>query len=219
MGTSKILPFPVHPSKSKPVSRTTTFSKSKTRHPYDSEAQSQSSIKPISAMDFTPPSHRSEPRSRTKSASRLAIEGDEIPHFSVDAISPPPKKTHSPSVQELLLLSPSTLRKSRSRLVDRFEMNDEGMEASAARRRCKNRGLQMGLLGCASPRSVRRSRRRSEVEIREEKDLCLADEFMKARKRRQSGRSKKEKLSLVPVPTTPSSSTPSNSKISLFSFL
>ncbi|XP_023533892.1 reticulon-like protein B17 [Cucurbita pepo subsp. pepo] len=158
-------------------------------------------------MDFTPPSHRSEPRSRTKSASRLAIEGDEIPHFSVDAISSPPKKSPSPSIQDLLLLSPSTLRKSRSRLVDRFEMNDEVTDAAAAaaRRRCKTRGPQ---IGCASPRSVRRSRRRSELEIREEKDLCLAEEFVKARKRRPSGRSKKEKLSLVPVPTTPINSTP-----------
>lgn len=48
------------------------------------------------------------------------------------------------------------------------------------------------------------------MEIREEKDLCLAEEFVKARKRRQSGRSKKEKLSLVPVLTAPSSSSPSN---------
>ena len=96
-------------------------------------------------------------------------------------------------------------------------MNDEVTDAAAAaaRRRCKTRGPQ---IGCASPRSVRRSRRRSELEIREEKDLCLAEEFVKARKRRPSGRSKKEKLSLVPVPTTPINSTPSNSKISLFSF-
>lgn len=181
---------------------------------------SQSFIKSISfSMDFTPPSHRSEPRSRTKSASRLAIEDDGIPHFSVDAISSPPKKTSSPSIQDLLLLSPSSMRKSRSRLVDRFEMNEEVMEAAGARRRCKNRGPQMGLLGCASPRSVRRSRRRSEMEIREEKDLCLAEEFAKARKRRQSGRSKKEKLSLVPLALAPSSSTPSNSNVSLFSFL
>ncbi|XP_038900936.1 reticulon-like protein B17 isoform X1 [Benincasa hispida] len=158
-------------------------------------------------MDFTPPSHRSEPRSRTKSASRLAVEADQIPHFSVDAISSPRKKTPSPSIQEHLPLSPSTLRKSRSRLVDRFEMHDEVVEPAAARRRCKNRGPQLGLLGCASPRSIRRSRRRSEVEIREERDFCLAEEFVKARRRKQSGRSKKEKLSLVPVSTTPSSST------------
>lgn len=97
-------------------------------------------------------------------------------------------------------------------------MNDEVVEPAAARRRCKNRGPQLGLLGCASPRNIRRSRRRSEVEIREDRDLCLAEEFVKARKRKQSGRSKKEKLSLVPVPATPSSSTtPSKSKISLLS--
>lgn len=197
-----------------------TFSNSETPDRCVAIQKRKSFIKPISSMDFTPPSHRSEPRSRTKSASRLAIEADQIPHFSVDAIASPRKKTPSPSIQELLLLSPSTLRKSRSRLVDRFEMNDEVVEPAAARRRCKNRGPQLGLLGCASPRNIRRSRRRSEVEIREDRDLCLAEEFVKARKRKQSGRSKKEKLSLVPVPATPSSSTtPSKSKISLLSFI
>uniref|UniRef100_A0A9I9D608 Reticulon domain-containing protein n=1 Tax=Cucumis melo TaxID=3656 RepID=A0A9I9D608_CUCME len=159
-------------------------------------------------MDLTPPSHRSDPRSRPKSSSRLAFEADQTPHFSVDAISSPRRKTPSPSIQDLLFLSPSTVGKSRSRLVDRFEMNDEVPEPAVSRRRCRNRGPQLGLMGCASPRSIRRSRRRSEVEIREERDLCLAEEFVKARKRKQSGRSKKEKLSLVPVPSTPSSSTP-----------
>ncbi|XP_031742473.1 reticulon-like protein B17 isoform X2 [Cucumis sativus] len=158
-------------------------------------------------MDFTPPSHRSDPRSRTKSSSRLAVEADQTPHFSVDAISSPRRKTPSPSIQDILFLSPSTVGKSRSRLVDRFEMNDEVPEPAVSRRRCRNRGPQLGLMGCASPRSIRRSRRRSEVETREERDLCLAEEFVKARKRKQSGRSKKEKLSLVPVPSTPSSST------------
>lgn len=67
----------------------------------------------------------------------------------------------------------------------------------------------MGLL--ASPRNSRRSRRRSELEIREEKDTGLADEIGKPRKRRHSGRSKekKEKLSLVPyVPASSSSPKP-----------
>lgn len=73
----------------------------------------------------------------------------------------------------------------------------------------------MGLLSCASPRNTRRSRRRSEMEIREEKDLGLVEEVGKPRKRRQSGRSKKEKLSLVlSVPS--SSSSPSASQIICF---
>jgi hypothetical protein len=70
----------------------------------------------------------------------------------------------------------------------------------------------MGSLGCASPRSNRRLRRRLEVESREERDLIgFVDEVGKVRKRRHSGRSKKEKekekekLSLVP--SLPSSST------------
>lgn len=52
----------------------------------------------------------------------------------------------------------------------------------------------MGLLGCASPRNTRRSRRRMEQEIKEEKDLGVPEEVGRARKRRNSGRSKKEKL-------------------------
>ena len=68
----------------------------------------------------------------------------------------------------------------------------------------------MGSLGCASPRSNRRLRGRLEVESMEERDLIgFVDEVGKVRKRRHSGRSKKEKekekLSLVP--SLPSSST------------
>lgn len=78
------------------------------------------------------------------------------------------------------------------------------MEPVGLHRRCKVRGAQMGML--ASPRNSRRSRRRPELEIREEKDTGLADEIGKPKKRRNSGRSKKEKLSLVPyVPTSTSS--------------
>ncbi|KAJ1384641.1 Reticulon [Sesbania bispinosa] len=71
---------------------------------------------------------------------------------------------------------------------------DEELPEAAAgvRRRCKSRGAQMGVL--ASPRNSRRSRRRSELEGREEKEVGLVDEVGKQRKRRH----KKEKLSLVP---------------------
>lgn len=63
----------------------------------------------------------------------------------------------------------------------------------------------MGLVGCPSPRNHRRSRRRSEMEMRDERDLAigLADEIGKVRKRRHSVRSKKEKLSLVPCVPSP----------------
>ncbi|OMO69267.1 Reticulon [Corchorus olitorius] len=171
-------------------------------------------------------SHRSQ--TKTASASRLArmgysvIESEEqqirptIPHLSLDHISPSPKKvttptspsTHSLPLQELLLLSPgSPLRRSRTRLADRIEMaaEDAAVEQGGSRRRCKSRSAQMGNLGCGSPRNNRRSRRRMEMELRDDnRDLVLAEEMGKPRKRRHSGKSKKEKLSLVP--SLPSSS-------------
>ncbi|PPS06797.1 hypothetical protein GOBAR_AA13860 [Gossypium barbadense] len=152
----------------------------------------------------TPPSHRSNPISHTKSASRLArigysvVESGErerptIPHLSLDHISPSPKKLTTPAspsplslrsstnslpLQELLLLSPaSPLRRSRTRLADRLEMAEEVGAAElggGSRRKCKSRASQTGVLGCGTPRNGRR-------------------------KRRHSGKSKKEKLSLVPA--------------------
>ncbi|KAK9284908.1 hypothetical protein L1049_024089 [Liquidambar formosana] len=166
-------------------------------------------------MDSTPPSNRSEPRLRPKSASRLArisnfiSESEGSPQLSLDLISSSPKRTTPPPsplspkppnslpLRELLLLSPSPLRRSKTRFVERLEMAEEPVEPAGSRRRCKNRGGQMGLLGCASPRNGRRTRRRVEPEIREEKDLGVVEEIGKARKRRHSGRSKKERLSLV----------------------
>jgi hypothetical protein len=180
-------------------------------------------------MDSTPPSHR---WSRIKSASRLGrigdlnVESEESPNLSLDLVpSPTPKKTPSPSklsvrtpnslpLQELLLLSGSPLRKSRTRL----DMGEEPVDPAGSRRRpCKSRTTQMGLLGCASPRNARRSRRRSELEIREEKELGLVEEIGKPRKRRHSGRSKKEKLSLVPsMPSSASSPSKSKNLFSIF---
>ncbi|KAJ4729758.1 Reticulon-like protein [Melia azedarach] len=151
----------------------------------------------------------SNPSSQTKSASRLARMTSEEPlHLSLDLVSPSPKKTSSLSPlppPELLLLSPSPLRKSRTRLAERLEMAEEvGLEPTASRRRCKSKGAQTGMLGCASPRNNRRSRRRSEMEIRDERDIGFVDEIGKLRKRRHSVRSKKEKLSLVPCVASPS---------------
>ncbi|PPD85959.1 hypothetical protein GOBAR_DD17112 [Gossypium barbadense] len=120
----------------------------------------------------TPPSHRSNPISHTKSASRLArigysvVESGEqerptIPHLSLDHISPSPKKLTTPAspsplslrsstnslpLQELLLLSPaSPLRRSRTRLADRLEMAEEVGAAElggGSRRKCKSRASQ-----------------------------------------------------------------------------
>lgn len=97
------------------------------------------------------------------------------------------------------------MRKSRTRLADRFEMVDEDPTGSS-RRRCKTRGSHQ----IASPRNNRRSRRRSEMEMREERDVVgFVDEVGKLRKRRHSVRSKKEKLSLVPCVISSSSLSPS----------
>lgn len=180
-------------------------------------------------MDSIPPYHRSEPRSGTKSASRFAIKKEEIPNFSLDLAQSSPNKVPSPSnmslrysgsvpLQELLLFSHSPLRRSKSRLTDRPDMAEEHVESAGPRRRCKSRTAQTGVLGCVSPRNVRRSRRRSELEIREEKELGLAEETVKPRKKRISGRSKKEKLSLVPSSSVPCSS-PSPSKSPNLMFL
>ncbi|EXB44617.1 Reticulon-like protein [Morus notabilis] len=173
-------------------------------------------------MDSTPPYHhsRSEPKSRTKSASRLS-QTEELPYLSI-GLTTSPKRTPTPSalslkspaslpLHELLLLSPSPLRKSsKARITDRLEMAEEAVaDPVGSRRRCRSRTAQLGLLGCASPRNTRRSRRRSELEAsREEKDLSLAEEFGKPRKRRHSVRVKKEKLSLVPSSVPSSSSSP-----------
>ncbi|KAL9454249.1 hypothetical protein AB3S75_009779 [Citrus x aurantiifolia] len=153
----------------------------------------------------------SNPSSQTKSASRLArMSSEETLHLSLDLVSPSPKKAPSVSpvvpLRELLLLSPSPKRKSRTRLTERLDMSEElGLEPNGSRRRCKTRGGQMGLGGCASPRNHRRPRRRSEMEMRDERDLAigLVDEIGKVRKRRHSVRSKKEKLSLVPCVPSP----------------
>lgn len=83
-------------------------------------------------------------------------------------------------------------------------MGEELGEQNGSRRRCKNRNGNVGLAGCASPRNSRRLRRRLEQEIREEKDLVLVEELgHKPRKRRNSGRSKKEKSSSGPSIASP----------------
>lgn len=159
-------------------------------------------------MDTTPPSHRSEPRTRTKSASRLSKlrqydeESESLtPRVSLE-IAPSPR-LDSPygnglPLHELLLLSPSPLRRSKTRLVDKLELVDDGVEPNGVRRRRRSRNSGIG----ASPRNNRRSRRRLEQDMREEKDLGLVEEVVKPRKKRNNGKSKKDKLSLVPSSTS-----------------
>ncbi|PON96708.1 hypothetical protein TorRG33x02_074120 [Trema orientale] len=82
-----------------------------------------------------------------------------------------------------MFLSPSPLRRSKSRLVNRLEMVDELVEPIGSRWRCKSRTSQLDLLGSISPRNARRSRRQPEIEVREEKDLGLVEDIGKPRKR------------------------------------
>ncbi|KAH9605503.1 hypothetical protein KSS87_004672 [Heliosperma pusillum] len=155
------------------------------------------------------------PSNKVKSASRLSQlltnkETNEIPHFQVEYItaspSPPkPRKTPSsitpsklsvtktrgclPMHQLLLNLSPSPVSKSRTRLSDRLDLVDEQGGGADVRRKCKTRISSNGF----SPRNVRRSRRRIEIE---EREILASDDLNKPKKRRNSSKSKKEK----PIP-------------------
>ncbi|KAL0399812.1 UNVERIFIED_CONTAM: Reticulon-like protein B17 [Sesamum radiatum] len=172
-------------------------------------------------MGSTPPSLRSEPRTRTKSASRLsklrhyseeAGGGSPIPQLSLEIVpsspkisTPSPASTISPRppytlpLQELLMLSPSPLKRSKARLGERLEMADDpAVEACGVRKRCKSRSS-----AAPSPRSSRRSRRRVEQDMREERESVAGEEiWVKPRKKRHSERSRKDKsISVPPVPS------------------
>ncbi|KAL5730500.1 hypothetical protein ACHQM5_003309 [Ranunculus cassubicifolius] len=115
-------------------------------------------------------------------------------------------------LRDLLLLSPSPQRRSKSRLIERPELAEEPGELVVPRRRCKSRASPMGVLGCASPRNNRRHRRRLDNQG-DEKEVALGDEIVKPRKKRQPGRPRKEKLGSVPPPPPPSSSSPKTGEI------
>ncbi|ESQ50443.1 hypothetical protein EUTSA_v10001984mg [Eutrema salsugineum] len=166
-------------------------------------------------MGSTPPYHRSN----TKSASRLArvVEDSskqEARNLSLDLVLPSPKSSNEtpfPSpvslrsssspvpLREILLLSHSPLRKSKTRLADRLEMASEDAADPVVRKRGKAKGGQKGLL--ASPRNPRRSRRRSSeaVEEKEANNVLVMDEIVKPRKRKTNGRPKKEKQTSAPL--------------------
>ncbi|KAE9457672.1 hypothetical protein C3L33_10417, partial [Rhododendron williamsianum] len=164
-------------------------------------------------MDSTPPSRRSRPQLIITSSSRLSrlthsqSSPSPTPRLSLDlvaspkitaALSPSPSSPTSLPIRELLLLSPSPLRKSKTRLADRLvEAAEEppAVEPVGSRRKCKNRNGSMGVLVCGSPRNGRRPRRRLEPEVvREERDSGVVEEVGRGRNRRNSGRSKKDKL-------------------------
>ncbi|XP_027909582.1 reticulon-like protein B18 isoform X2 [Vigna unguiculata] len=158
---------------------------------------------------FSSPYHHHHHRSRTKSSSR-SVRRDEnsVPveplRISIDCVQSPPATTANSSsrsplsllrspksslpLRDLLLLSPSSARRSKARL------DDEAPEAAGVRRRYKNHA--------ASPRSSRRWRR-------EEKEGGAVEEAVKQKKRRHSGRHRKERLSLVPF-QPPSTSSPTD---------
>ncbi|VYS52961.1 unnamed protein product [Arabidopsis thaliana] len=145
-------------------------------------------------MESTPPYHRSN----TKSASRLQ-DSSNPPNLSLDLVLSSPN-TPTPSspvpLRDILLLPPSPLRKSRTRLSDRLEMTSEDAMA-VVRKRGKGKGGQKSLL--ASPRNPRRSRRRSEAVEEKEANLVI-EEIVKLppRKRKTNGRPKKDKHSSAP---------------------
>ncbi|MED6146820.1 hypothetical protein PIB30_038221 [Stylosanthes scabra] len=95
----------------------------------------------------------------------------------------------------------SPLSRSRTRLADRLLEPHDSPEPSVPRRRARpGRGAQDAVAAAlASPRKSRKPRRRSELEVRDEKD-AMAEEVGKPRKRRNTVRSKKEKLNLVLQP-------------------
>ncbi|PON87408.1 hypothetical protein TorRG33x02_167610 [Trema orientale] len=76
-------------------------------------------------------------------------------------------------------------------------MADEHVEQVGSRWRYKSRTSQLGLLGFASPRNARRSRRLPKMEVKEEKELGLVEGIGKSGKRHHIARSKKEKVSLI----------------------
>jgi len=127
---------------------------------------------------------------------RISFDCDQSPpatrakHSSPSIIRSP---TSSLPLRELLLLSPSSARRSKARF------DEEVADAAGVRRRCKNWAV--------SPRSSRRWRR-------EEKEGGPVEEAVKQKKRRHSGRHRKERLSLVPF-QPPSTSSPSMNKCSV----
>ncbi|KAL5998868.1 hypothetical protein ACLOJK_009816 [Asimina triloba] len=156
-------------------------------------------------MESTPPS------CRIKSASRLS---DDIAENVPLNIAPSPlhlnlqtsNSKHGSPLQELLLLSPSPLRRPKSRQGERMDV-EEAADVASSRRRCKGRALSASLMGCGSPKNGRRSRRqRPEQESREARDLGFGEENGKVRKRRSRTLTapRREKLSSAPSIPSPS---------------
>ncbi|MCL7041438.1 hypothetical protein MKW94_019732, partial [Papaver nudicaule] len=168
-------------------------------------------------MDTSPPSLPATPSSPNPEEPLKITNGEEShPHLSLGllntAAAPSPKKktttplkppyslkppSSDPTIQEIILLSPSPHKKSRARLIERMETVEEPIDLIGPRKRCKNKASPMAnnQQNCASPR-VRRSRRRLDQENRDDKEtgVLAVDEIFKPRKRKPSTtRSRKEK--------------------------
>ncbi|KAG9149919.1 hypothetical protein Leryth_009988 [Lithospermum erythrorhizon] len=130
----------------------------------------------------------SDPKNLSKSSSRIDLN---IPNLSLEILqSKQVSSPYSAPIRELLLHSPSPLRKSRTRLAEKLEFGDDGGDINnGVRKRYKPRNV-------GSPRGVRRSRKRVDQDLREERDFVVGEEIAKPRKKRQSGRSKKDKHGL-----------------------
>ncbi|KAH7658105.1 Reticulon domain-containing protein [Dioscorea alata] len=143
----------------------------------------------------TPPSHRSDPRLRPRSSSRLAHSFDHL----IDPSSP-----INSSLQDLLLLSPPSSFHHPKLLPPPAQDLPEPIPNVIPRK--KSKSSNQFPTTCASPRSARRARRRLEKEIiRDDRDFgCgIDDDVAKPRKRRQSTKpkvSRKERMILVSPP-------------------
>ncbi|VFR01592.1 unnamed protein product [Cuscuta campestris] len=158
-------------------------------------------------MNITPQSSRS---SRLKSSSRLSkLQFFDHPDSEtltiVPSPSPPassPKPPDSLPIRDILLLSPSIARREKILSAEKLGVAEDGVEViSGGGRRSRSRNAAGGGLGCASPRIHRRSRRRLDLELMKEERNLGGEEGLKPRKKRHSGRYKKDKLGLVPVPS------------------
>ncbi|CAH8355160.1 unnamed protein product [Eruca vesicaria subsp. sativa] len=178
-------------------------------------------------MESTPPPYR---LSNTKSASRLARVNDSKqeeeeeapPNLCLDLVclspksndttpypSPPHGASSSPApLRDIILSSPSPLRKSKTRLAERLQMASEDHAAAAVPKKGnKAKGGQKGNL--ASPRNPRRSRRRSEAVAEKEANVVI-EEPVKPRKRKPNARPKKDKQTSAPIPPCSSSHLPND---------
>lgn len=182
-----------------------------------------SQVKSFVIMETTPPPYHRP--SNTKSASRLARVNDSKqeeeeapPNLCLDLVcllSPKSNDTPTPCPSPLprASSSPSPLRRSKTRLDDRLQMEASEDAAAAAvvvRKQGKGKGGQKSLL--ASPRNPRRSRRRSEAVAE-----GVIEEAPKPRKRKANvARPKKEQKQTSSSSHLPSNKTTLTRSLSFF---